>query len=109
MGVGTETKGRQMEDRINIVRSEIESKCGFSIGWFVPASQCPSLMRFSPMAISDFLVSAVPSLSIGAANQYIWTMAFAEKREHAALALRNLVGLLPDDFGGTIDWTEEAE
>lgn len=90
----------------NDVRGEIERNCNVFLGWTVPASQMPSMIRFNPVAVSDFLGRAVPSLSIGAANNYIWSMAFAETREVASLAFRNLYGLLPADFGGE-DFSKE--
>ena len=91
----------------SLVRTEIEAACNVFLGWTRPASEKTLRMHFIPQLVSDFLFRVVPGLSIGATNQYIWTMAFAESRDVFALALRNLSGLLPDDFGGTVDWTKE--
>lgn len=66
-----------------------------SIAWIGPARDCGG-MRFSPLAVANYLCDAVGSTaSIGAIHQHVWQLAFAERREHAALALRNLARLIP--------------
>jgi len=91
---------------INNMRTAIESNCKCFLGWTIPASQEPSQMRFSPLAVAEFLDGF--SQSAGAIRTYVWQMAFADTREAASLAMRNLAGLFSaDDFGGPEDFTEE--
>lgn len=84
----------------NDVRGEIERGCDVFLGWTIPANSKPEGMHFVPTKVADFLLARVPGLSIGAASNYIWSMAFAPTRAVMAMAFRNLFGLLPADFGG---------
>lgn len=70
------------------------------IQWFGPASECDG-MRFSPLILADYLSDlAIKAYGrehapIGGIHNAVWMLAFAERRAHAALALRNLASLLP--------------
>jgi len=86
--------------KANAARTRIERDLGIFLGWTVPASQKPGFMHFTPMTLSDYLCKSIKSPSIGAIGQYVWTMAFAETKATFTAGFTNLIGLLPDDFGG---------
>lgn len=90
---------------VNNVRTAIETNCKCFLGWTVPAGQMPTLMRFNPVAVAGFLDRY--SDNPGAIRTYVWRMAFAERREIASIAMRNLAGLLQADFGGVEDFSAE--
>ena len=80
------------------------------IMWLGSASECGG-MRFSPLPVADYLSDlAIASVGqdrapIGGIHHHVWQLAYAETREHAGLAMRNLASLLD----GVIDLPDDED